>query len=67
MAAEKRGILIEQVDMSNMEAFLIQDGSYIDASRDEMIRENRSVENYIRDGLGFSEQEINHLRDELLE
>jgi protein-tyrosine phosphatase len=67
MAAEKRGVLPEQVDMSNMEAFLIQHGSYIDASRDEMIRENGSIESYIRDGLGFSKQEINKLRDELLE
>ena len=50
-----------------MEAFLIQHGSYIDASREEMIRENVSIENYIREGLGLSMQEINNLRDQLLE
>ncbi len=36
MAAEKRGIQPEQVTMSNMRAFLIQHGSYIDASYDEI-------------------------------
>jgi protein-tyrosine phosphatase len=36
MAAEKRGVQPEQVTMSNMRAFLIQHGSYIDASYDEI-------------------------------
>jgi protein-tyrosine phosphatase len=67
MAAKKRSIPPQQVDMSNMEAFLIQHGSYIDASREEMIRENGSIQNYIREGLGLSGQEINNLRNELLE
>lgn len=67
MAAEKQGIPPEQVDMSNMEAFLVQGASYIDASFDEMVKEYGSVDNFIRDGLGLSDQEINRLRDELLE
>ena len=67
MAAQKQGIPPEQVDMSNMEAFLIQGGSYIDASYDEMVIAYGSVDAFIRDGLGLSDQEINRLRDELLE
>ena len=67
MAAEKRGIPPEQVDISNMEAFLIQQGAYIDASYDEMVKAYGSVDTFIRDGLGLSDQEINQLRDELLE
>jgi protein-tyrosine phosphatase len=67
MAAEKRGIPPEQVDMANMEAFLIQEGAYIDASLEEMTREHGSVEGYLREGLGLSQQEIGSLRDELLE
>jgi protein-tyrosine phosphatase len=67
MAAEKQGIPPEQVDMSNMEAFLIQNGSYIDASYDEIVGEHSSLEDYIRDGLGLSEQEVQRLREELLE
>jgi len=67
MAAEKRGISPEQVDMNNMEAFLIQDGAYIDASKAEMIDEFGSVNSYITDGLGLSDREIQKLRNELLE
>ena len=67
MAADKQGIPPEQVDMSNMEAFLIQQGSYIDASSDEMAKAYGPVDNFIRDGLGSSDQEINRLQDELLE
>ena len=67
VAAEKQGTPPEQVDMSNMEAFLIQHGSYIDASYDEMVKTYGSVDAFIRDGLGLSDQEINRLRDELLE
>jgi protein-tyrosine phosphatase len=67
MAAEKRGLPPEQVDMSNMKAFLIQQGSYIDASYDEMVEEYGSVEGYVREGLGLSEQDVGRLRDELLE
>ena len=67
MAAEKRGISPEQVDMTNMEAFLIQNGSYIDASKSEMIDEYGSVASFFRDGLGLSQQEIENLHHELLE
>ena len=43
VASDKLGITPEQVDMSNMEGFLIQHSSYIDASREEMISENGSM------------------------
>jgi protein-tyrosine phosphatase len=66
MVADKQDVPPEQVDMSNMEAFLIQQGSYIDASRDEMVKDFGSVDNYIRDGLGLSQQEISLLQEELL-
>lgn len=52
MAAEKRGISPKKVDMNNMEAFLIQDGAYIDVSKAEMIDEFGSVNSYLTDGLG---------------
>jgi|GEM_PF-5963588 len=53
--------------MANMEAFLIQEGAYIDASLEEMNQEHGSVEGYIRAGLGLGQQEVRRLRDELLE
>jgi protein-tyrosine phosphatase len=67
MAAEKQDLRPEQVDMRNMEAFLIQDGSYIDASQDEMKTAYGSVDAYLRDGMGLSDQEIHTLRHDLLE
>jgi protein-tyrosine phosphatase len=67
MAAEKRGIASEQIDMTNMEAFLIQQGSYIDASKSEMVDEYGSVDGYITEGLGLSDREIQQLCAELLE
>jgi protein tyrosine/serine phosphatase len=67
MAAEKRGIRPEEVDMRNMEAFLIQKGSYIDASYDEIIKTYGAVDGFFREGLGLDEQEISQLRHELLE
>jgi protein-tyrosine phosphatase len=67
MAAEKRGITPEQVDMTNMEAFLIQAGSYIDASKEEMIDEFGSVDGFITEGLKLGDHEIKQLRAELLE
>jgi len=66
MAAEKQGVAPDQVDMANMNAFLIQDGSYIDASLDEMESAYESVQGYLRDGLSFTNEEIVHLRNELL-
>ena len=65
-AAEIRGSSPDQVDMTNMEAFLIQKGSYIDASQIEMIDEYGSIEEYISRGLGLSESEAQQLRGELL-
>jgi protein-tyrosine phosphatase len=67
LAAEKRGITPEEVDMTNMEAFLIQQASYIDSSRSEMIDEYGSVEGFITEGLGLGDPEIKQLRAELLE
>jgi len=53
--------------MSNMEAFLVQDGSYIDASYNEMVDEFGSVKGHNGSSLGLSEADISGLKDELLE
>lgn len=67
MAAERQGVAAEDVDMTNMNAFLIQDGSYIDASRDGMIASAGSVDAYINQDLGFTHGDIRQLRESLLE
>lgn len=66
-AAETLGVPQEEVDTTNMEAFYILEGVYIDAALDEMVKEYGSVESYIREGLGISDEEIQRLRTELLE
>jgi protein-tyrosine phosphatase len=66
LAAKKRGITPEQVDMTNMESFLIQDGAYNDASKVEMIDEYGSINAYIGQGLGLRDNEIRQLSNELL-
>jgi protein-tyrosine phosphatase len=67
MAAEKRGIEPAQVDMGNMEAFLVQHGSYIDASYDEIVKIYGGISDFTRDGLGLSEGDVERLHNELLE
>ena len=52
--------------MTNMEAFLIQDGAYIDATNDEICTDFGSMAGYIQGGLGLSQQEIFQLQESLL-
>ena len=49
-----------------MEAFYILQGTYIDAAHEWAIDEYGSMEAYIRDGLGFSDLEVERLRQQLL-
>lgn len=65
--AKTRGVPLESVDTTNLEAFYILDGSYIDAALETAVDEYGSMDNYIRQGLGLSEEEIERLRVELLE
>ena len=67
MAAEKKGVAPEEVDMSNVEAFYILQGFYIDGALEEAEDEYGSMEAYIREGLGLTDEEIERLRKELLE
>lgn len=67
LAADTFLIEPEEVDMASIRAFYILDATYIDASLDQAINEYGSMENYIRKGLGVSDEEIASLREELLE
>jgi protein-tyrosine phosphatase len=67
MVADKRGVAPEEVDMSNVEAFYILDGSYIDGALEQAVAEYGSMEDYIREGLGISDDEIEMLKNQLLE
>jgi len=65
--AETNGIAPDEVDTTNMDAFYILQGAYIDAALDQAVEDYGSIEAYIRDGLGITDIEIDLLRSELLE
>jgi protein-tyrosine phosphatase len=67
MAAERLEVPPEEVDMSNVEAFYILDASYIDGTLDQAVESYGSMQAYIRDGLGVTDQEIELLKSQLLE
>jgi protein-tyrosine phosphatase len=66
MAAASQGVAPEDVDMAGANAFYVLEGSYIDASLDEAVARFGSMEGYIRDGLGLSDEEVAKLRATLL-
>lgn len=64
--ATARGVPPDEVDMINVEAFFVIRGNYIDGTLDEAVETYGSMEDYIREGLGISDEEIERLRAELL-
>ncbi len=66
LVAERQSVPPENVDMTNIEAFYVQQGKYIDATRDEILKQYGSIEGYLIQGLGLSANEINQLRERLL-
>ncbi|QDT36873.1 tyrosine-protein phosphatase [Stratiformator vulcanicus] len=67
LAAENQDISPDNVDMTNIEAFYILKGVYIDASRDEILKHFGSIEGYLSRGLGLTATEINLLREKMLQ
>ena len=65
--AENNGITPEEVDTTNMDAFYILQGAYIDAALEQAVEAYGSMEAYIRDGLGVGDEEVERLREELLQ
>ena len=66
-AAKKQGIPPDKVDMNNISAFYILKGEYIDATRDEILKEYGSIDVYLTKGLGLTRGEIGQLGDRLLQ
>ena len=56
----------EEVDTTNMHSFYILQGSYVDAAPEQAVEDYGSMEAYIRDGLGISDEEVDRLRSQLL-
>ena len=65
--AENTGVTPEEVDTTNMDAFYILQGAYIDAALEQAVEDYGSMEAYIRDGLGITDEEVEELRSQLLE
>ena len=65
--AENTGVTPEEVDTTNMDAFYILQAAYIDAALEQAVEDYGSMEAYIRDGLGISDEEVAALRSQLLE
>jgi len=67
MAAQKKGIAPEEVDLTNVEAFYVLEGAYIDGALAAAVEGWGSMDGYIREGLGVTDEEIDRLKAELLE
>jgi len=65
--ASDREIPPDDVDMTNVEAFYYLEGHYIDGALEKAVEEYGSMEAYIQDGLGITDEELDRLREELLE
>ena len=65
--AESDKVAPESVDMTNVEAFYILEGSYIDSALKAARQNYGSMDAYIQEGLGLSQDEIKALRDSLLD
>ena len=65
--AENNGISPDDVDTTNMDAFYILQGAYIDAALEQAVEDYGSMEAFIRDGLGVSDEEIEKLQEQLLD
>ena len=66
-AAENQGISPDQVHMTNIEAFYLLEGKYIDATRDEVSKQYGSINNYLKEGLGLFDREVQAFHQRLLE
>ena len=65
-AAETFGQDPADVDMTNINAFYILEGSYIDGTLNRIEEEYGDIETYLKKGLGLSEEKIGLLRHRLL-
>jgi protein-tyrosine phosphatase len=65
--AENTGVAPEEVDTTNMDAFYILQATYVDAALEQAVEDYGSMEAYIRDGLGISDEEVEKLKSQLLD
>ncbi|MGI9571166.1 MAG: tyrosine-protein phosphatase, partial [Desulfobulbia bacterium] len=66
-AAKTLGIPEEDVDTTNIVAFYLLQGDYIDGTLEVINQEYGSMDKYLKTGLGLSQDEIDVLKEQLLE
>lgn len=66
-ASKTLGVAVEEVDTTNLKAFYILQGDYIDGTLEVIQEEYGSMEAYLQKGLGITKEEIDRLREQLLE
>lgn len=66
-AAKTLGVPEEDVDTTNIVAFYLLQGDYIDGTLEVINQEYGSMDNYLKTGLGLSQEEIDVLKEQLLE
>lgn len=64
--AKSKGVSVSEVDASDIKAFYLLEGGYIDASLEQAVKDYGSMENYIREGLGIDEITLNKIKSNLL-
>ena len=67
VVAGVQGVPEDDVDMSNLEALLEVRPEYLQAAFDAVDEQYGSFEAYLTDGLGLTQEEVDALRDDLLE
>lgn len=65
-AADHQGVTPDLVDMTNINAFYILKGSYIDATLNQILNEYGSIEGYLTNGLGLNNSDLDNLKGNLL-
>ncbi len=66
-AAKQRGIPPDKVDMTNIRGLFFVHTSYLGAAHEEITTQYGSVEGFIREGIGWSDNDLRQLRAALLE
>jgi protein-tyrosine phosphatase len=66
-AARQRGVSPDQVDVANIRGLFFVHSSYLAAAHEEITACYGSIDDFIRDGVGWPDSALRRLRDELLE
>ena len=67
LIAQQKGLPPDQVDMSRVRSIMYAEPEYIDAAHQEIMGVYGSMDAYLSCGLGATDEELEELRDQLLE